>query len=458
MTRSTKKNKDEDIKVVAVERVVQLPLLAPCLAGLLESYTNAKSGHPRLAGLCSATEESVRMAGNLAFWASKPILTVLQPHIAFADSLACIGLDILEEQLPFLHQPPQKVAAMATDSAMAIFRVTQGVVSSSIVLAQGLANSVTNSALTATERCIDLCLPPGADENALANAALVAIADDSKGTVSAGWRVRKQTYSRGHRVGAILSTTSTRVTRYTVEQLTATRDALTRILDALGVLDAAQSGLVSAEKVMMATKALAERATKRLTGRSEGPTEKAEDLQAGLMALMQGIVEQAHVAMVSILQVTFTIPYSMLALSARAHSLVMGLLAKAACQVSQLGPNVWSKPSGRPSRPTSLALSARGAVDGVLEHIVNNTPMSWLVPPESLNSPEAENSGEWVSAEKNDANAASEEGELTSLVSRDADAEHGASPHVPAPGSKEKERAASRGEVPRRQVKISSDS
>uniref|UniRef100_UPI00358ED17C perilipin-1-like isoform X2 n=1 Tax=Myxine glutinosa TaxID=7769 RepID=UPI00358ED17C len=447
MTRSTKKNKDEDIKVVAVERVVQLPLLAPCLAGLLESYTNAKSGHPRLAGLCSATEESVRMAGNLAFWASKPILTVLQPHIAFADSLACIGLDILEEQLPFLHQPPQKVAAMATDSAMAIFRVTQGVVSSSIVLAQGLANSVTNSALTATERCIDLCLPPGADEN-----------DDSKGTVSAGWRVRKQTYSRGHRVGAILSTTSTRVTRYTVEQLTATRDALTRILDALGVLDAAQSGLVSAEKVMMATKALAERATKRLTGRSEGPTEKAEDLQAGLMALMQGIVEQAHVAMVSILQVTFTIPYSMLALSARAHSLVMGLLAKAACQVSQLGPNVWSKPSGRPSRPTSLALSARGAVDGVLEHIVNNTPMSWLVPPESLNSPEAENSGEWVSAEKNDANAASEEGELTSLVSRDADAEHGASPHVPAPGSKEKERAASRGEVPRRQVKISSDS
>uniref|UniRef100_A0A8C4Q538 Uncharacterized protein n=1 Tax=Eptatretus burgeri TaxID=7764 RepID=A0A8C4Q538_EPTBU len=274
-------------------------------------------------------------------------------------------------------------------------------------------------------------------------------------------------------MGAILSTTSTRVTRYTVVQLSTARDALTCILDALGVLEAAQSGLVSAEKVMLATKALAERATSRLTGkskentekavvvrtgRSKERTEKAEDLQAGLMALMQAIVEQAHVAMVSILQVTFTIPYSMLAFSARAHSLVMGLLAKAACQVSQLGPNVWSKPSDRPSRPQSLALSARGAVDGVLEHIVNNTPISWLVPPESLNSPEAENSDRRLSTGKNGGDAASEEGELTSLVSRDADAEHDASPHLPAEESKEKERAASRGEVPRRQVKMSSDS
>ena len=80
------------------------------------------------------------------------------------------------------------------------------------------------------------------------------------------------------------------------------------------------------------------------------------------------------------------------------------------------------------------------------------------MPPESLNSPEAENSDKRLSAGKNGGDAASEEGELTSLVSRDDDAEHDADPHLPAEESKEKERAASRGEVPRRQVQMSSDS
>ncbi|XP_077778115.1 perilipin-3-like isoform X2 [Podarcis muralis] len=75
------------------------------------AYASTKETHPYLKSVCDVAEKSVKTLTAAAVGGAQPLLTKLEPQIATANQYACKGLDKLEEKLPILQQPSEKVVA-----------------------------------------------------------------------------------------------------------------------------------------------------------------------------------------------------------------------------------------------------------------------------------------------------------------------------------------------------------
>lgn len=136
-----------------LQRVLQLPVVSSTCETLQRKYSSTKESHPLMASVCEVYERGVQGAGALAMWGMEPVvrrlepqcesvcqegrgrgarqsipwgdsagtspcwhspgtlLTVLLPKaVAVANNLACRGLDHLEEKIPALQYPVDKVS------------------------------------------------------------------------------------------------------------------------------------------------------------------------------------------------------------------------------------------------------------------------------------------------------------------------------------------------------------
>ncbi|NXD17164.1 PLIN3 protein, partial [Nothocercus nigrocapillus] len=90
-------------------RVASLPLVSSACGAVSTAYASTKGSHPYVRSVCDAAEKGVRTLTAAAVSGAQPILTKLEPQISTANELACKGLDKLEEKLPILQQPTEKV-------------------------------------------------------------------------------------------------------------------------------------------------------------------------------------------------------------------------------------------------------------------------------------------------------------------------------------------------------------
>ncbi|KAM6909335.1 perilipin-2 [Xenentodon cancila] len=96
-----------------VERVSSLPLVSSTCSLVFTVYSNTKHNHPYIRTVCEAAEQGVRTITSVAVTTASPILGKLEPQIAIANDLACKGLDRIEKTLPILHQPSEKIVSSA---------------------------------------------------------------------------------------------------------------------------------------------------------------------------------------------------------------------------------------------------------------------------------------------------------------------------------------------------------
>uniref|UniRef100_A0A8B9STI5 Perilipin n=1 Tax=Anas platyrhynchos TaxID=8839 RepID=A0A8B9STI5_ANAPL len=73
---------------------------------------HTKETHPCLSGVCNVAETVAAVAVGSVVGGAQPILNQLEPQIALVNEYACKGLNQLEENLPFLQQPADKVNAV----------------------------------------------------------------------------------------------------------------------------------------------------------------------------------------------------------------------------------------------------------------------------------------------------------------------------------------------------------
>ncbi|XP_035253243.1 perilipin-2-like isoform X1 [Anguilla anguilla] len=99
-----------------VARLANLPLVSSTCNLLSFAYCNTKDNHPYLRSVCEVAEAGVKTLTWVALTQAGPIIDKLGPQIAAANDLACKGLDKIEQTWPIVHQPPEQVAT----SAMAI--------------------------------------------------------------------------------------------------------------------------------------------------------------------------------------------------------------------------------------------------------------------------------------------------------------------------------------------------
>ncbi|KAM6041332.1 uncharacterized protein VSU04_014596 [Chlamydotis macqueenii] len=110
--KTTKKDlvkAEEQQQASAVSRVTSLPLLNSAFNLVSSAYNYTKETHPCLSGVCNVAETVAAVAVGSVVGGAQPILNQLEPQIALVNEYACKGLDQLEENLPFLQQPADKV-------------------------------------------------------------------------------------------------------------------------------------------------------------------------------------------------------------------------------------------------------------------------------------------------------------------------------------------------------------
>ncbi|KFQ15779.1 Perilipin-3, partial [Leptosomus discolor] len=129
----------------AVDRVTSLPLLNSAFNLVSSAYNYTKETHPYLSGVCNVAETVAAVAVGSVVGGAQPILNQLEPQIALVNEYACKGLDQLEENLPFLQQPADKVSVGLTKSAVA------STIVNAVEAAQGAKDLVTNKVTEAVD-------------------------------------------------------------------------------------------------------------------------------------------------------------------------------------------------------------------------------------------------------------------------------------------------------------------
>ncbi|KFP91108.1 Perilipin-3, partial [Apaloderma vittatum] len=122
----------------AVNRVTSLPLLNSAFNLVSSAYNYTKETHPYLSGVCNVAETVAAVAVGSVVGGAQPILNQLEPQIALVNEYACKGLDQLEENLPFLQEPADKVNVGRTKSAVT------STITAAVGAAQGAKDLVTN--------------------------------------------------------------------------------------------------------------------------------------------------------------------------------------------------------------------------------------------------------------------------------------------------------------------------
>ncbi|NXX83654.1 PLIN1 protein, partial [Urocolius indicus] len=116
----------------AVQRVLQLPVVSSTCESLQRTYASTKEAHPLVASVCEVYERGVQGAGALAMWSVEPVVRRLEPRFAVANHLACRGLDHLEEKIPALQYPVDKLASELKDSISSPLQSAKSTIGSSV--------------------------------------------------------------------------------------------------------------------------------------------------------------------------------------------------------------------------------------------------------------------------------------------------------------------------------------
>lgn len=95
--------------------MTSLPLVISTYDLVSSVYSNTKDNHPYIRTVCEAAEQGVRTLTSVALTTASPIIDKLEPQLAIANDLACKGLDKIEKTLPILHQPSDQVVSSAKD-------------------------------------------------------------------------------------------------------------------------------------------------------------------------------------------------------------------------------------------------------------------------------------------------------------------------------------------------------
>ncbi|XP_066460443.1 perilipin-2-like [Eleutherodactylus coqui] len=145
-----KQKQVEKEKPNAAVRLMNLPLVNSAFNKVSSAYENTKDNNPRLKSVCDVTEKKAKTITSVAMTTAKPILQTFEPQIALANTIASVGLDLLEENLPILHQPSDKAVASASEAVVgakdaavqSITGAVQGIAGRTKAVGSGSINTV----------------------------------------------------------------------------------------------------------------------------------------------------------------------------------------------------------------------------------------------------------------------------------------------------------------------------
>ncbi|KFO63907.1 Perilipin-3, partial [Corvus brachyrhynchos] len=160
-------------------RVANLPLVSSAYDMVSSAYTCTKESHPYVRSVCDAAEKGVKTLTAAAVSGAQPLLTRLEPQISTANEFACKGLDKLEEKLPILQQPPEK---LISDTKLLVTSTVTGAKDALTNTVAGAKDAVTSTVAGAKDAV---------------TSRVTGVMDMTKGAVQGGMELTRSAVSSG---------------------------------------------------------------------------------------------------------------------------------------------------------------------------------------------------------------------------------------------------------------------
>ncbi|XP_056895234.1 mannose-6-phosphate receptor binding protein 1 isoform X3 [Takifugu flavidus] len=361
-----------------VARVSNLPLVSSACEVVSRSYTSTKESLPLLKGVMDAAESGVRTLGAAASTGSKPLLDIIEPQLATVNEYALKGLDKMEEKMPVLHQPANQVVsdtvgmvyqsvAGAKDAVvgavMGGVEMTRAAVSGGIISAMGtrmgqMVSSGMGLALSRSEEWVDQNLPMTERE-------LAAVAEPASGQVTAS----AGSPSYFVRLGKLSAKVQERALQHSLARARQARDntynAVTQITSTFDLLESARTSLGSAgNQIEGATEQLRQHWTE---------WKQKQQLEWRALSMVRGMSDQLRSACSNVVSSVQGLPGT-----------VQDQITNARQSAEDLYSSLGSTSSITPiilERSRHQLTQVQQSLDGVMEYLLHNTPLNWLVGP-----------------------------------------------------------------------------
>ncbi|NWV55296.1 PLIN3 protein, partial [Daphoenositta chrysoptera] len=397
----------------AVNRVTSLPLLNSAFNLVSSAYNHTKESHPCLSGVCSVAETVAAVAVGSVVGGAQPILSQLEPQIALVNEYACKGLDQLEENLPFLQQPADKVisetkqlvstkvtsamdAACEAREAMAdkvteAVDLTKNVVGDSVKLTRSVVTSTVSSAVEAaqvsqavaggvesvlgmSEDLVDHYLPMTEEE-------LGKLATTVQGFGVASVEEQKRQRSYFVRLGSLSGRVRHRAYQHSLAKLQGirhrTQDTLSRLQLAIKLIQSVKQEV--GQNLREGQEKLHQLWVDWSLTQPKGNqvrTACQPEVESRTLAMLRIITQQLQPAYQSLRRCAHGLPSS-----------IQEAVGQATRHVHKLHSSFSRAVSFRDLSRTTLAQSqdrvaaARRSLDVLFEYVTHNTPLNWIVGP-----------------------------------------------------------------------------
>ncbi|NXU85193.1 PLIN3 protein, partial [Xiphorhynchus elegans] len=403
----------------AVNRVTSLPLLNSAFSLVSSAYNYTKESHPCLSGVCNVAETVAAVAVGSVVGGAQPILTQLEPQIALVNEYACKGLDQLEETLPFLQQPADKVisdtkqlvstkvtSAMdaaceareaVADKVTEAVDLTKNVVGDSVKLTRSVVTSTVNSAVEAAQGAKELAVSQavaGGVESVLGMSEdlvdhflpmteeeLGELATSVEGVGMASVEEQRQQRSYFVRLGSLSSTVRLRAYQHSLHKLQgirqSTQDTLSRLQMAIKLIESVKQEV--GQKLLEGQEKLHQLWVDWCLTQPKGPqvqTACQPEVESRTLTMLQIITQQLQPVYENLKTSIQGLPSSIQEAVYQATRNIHKLHSSFSSAIS-----FQDLPSTTLMQSQDRVAEARGSLDVLFEYVTHNIPLNWLVGP-----------------------------------------------------------------------------
>ncbi|XP_009316705.1 PREDICTED: perilipin-3-like [Pygoscelis adeliae] len=401
----------------AVNRVTSLPLLNSAFNLVSSAYNYTKETHPYLTGVCNMAETVAAVAVGSVVGGAQPILNQLEPQIALVNEYACKGLDQLEENLPFLQQPADKVISdtkqlvstkvtsamdaaceakegakdLVTNTVTEAMDLTKGAVQDGVEKTKSVVTSTVNTALDAavsqavaggvesvlgiSEDLVDHYLPMTEEE-------LGKLATAVEGFGMASVEEQKQQRSYFVRLGSLSNKVRHRAYRHSLNKLQcikqSTQDILSRLQLAIKLIESVKQEV--GQKLLDGQEKLhqlwVDWSLTQPKGNQVKTASQPEQVESRTLAMLHIITQQLQPVYENLKASIQGLP-----------SNIQEAVYQATRNIHKLHSSFSSAMSFQDLSSTTLTQSqdcvaeARRSLDDLFEYVTQNIPLNWLVGP-----------------------------------------------------------------------------
>ncbi|RLW05249.1 hypothetical protein DV515_00005308 [Chloebia gouldiae] len=390
-----------------VSRVANLPLVSSTYDMVSTAYITTKDNYPYLKSVCEIAEKGVKTITSVAMTSAMPIIQKLEPQIA--NNYACIGLDKIEERLPILNQPSDKVVANAKDVVVGAreavtttvtgakesvahtitgvvgktkeavqdsVEMTKSVVNGSINTVLGsrvvqMMSSSVDSALTKSEALVDQYLP-------FTEAELEKEAANVE-----GFEVGVQKLSYYVRLGSLSSKVRARAYQQALNKVRdakqRSQETISQLHSTVSLIEYARKNVNSANKKLLGAQEKLYQSWvewKKNTGQNDGDDlRSAEHIESRTLAIARSLTQQLQTTCLTLVSSLQGLPQN-----------VQDQVYSVGSMAGDVYQSFRSASSFQELSDSFIAVSKgqlkkmKESLDDVMDYLVNNTPLNWLQP------------------------------------------------------------------------------